>query len=104
MAELDDEPVLVQVVDVQAGREIAWGSNAAARLGDRVDEIRKAIVAGTRAVSAGLSDLSVAEEWEVGEVSATFGITLTAEAGVLLSRAGAEATFEVSVTFQRSEG
>ncbi|RSM90546.1 hypothetical protein DMH04_03510 [Kibdelosporangium aridum] len=103
MAEIDQEPVLVQVVDVADGREIGWGSNAANKLGDRMDDVRKAIVAGTRAIANGLPDLVVAENWEVGEVSATFGVTLTAEAGVLLSRAGAEATFEVTVTFQRKE-
>ena len=34
-------------------------------------------------------------------MSASFGITLTAEAGVIVSKASAGATFEVSVTFTR---
>jgi len=34
-------------------------------------------------------------------VSASFGITLAAEAGVLLSKASTEATFDVTITFQR---
>jgi hypothetical protein len=101
MSSIDEQPVLVQVVDVHEGREIAWGANAASKLDDRMDDIRKAIIAGTKAVSNGLSDLTVADQWEIDEVSASFGITLTAEAGVLLTRAGAEATFEMSITFKR---
>ena len=103
MADIPEEPVLVQVVDVQEGREIAWGANAATRLTDRLDDIRGAVAAGTRAVAAGLTDLPATEQWHVNQVSTTFGITLTAEAGVLLSKAGAEATFEVTVTFQRRQ-
>lgn len=103
MSDIDEQPVLVQVVEAEQGRQISWGSNAADKLGDRMDDVRKAIAQGTKAVANGLSDLSVGDGWEIGEVSATFGITLTAEAGVLISRAGAEATFEVSVTFQRKE-
>jgi hypothetical protein len=101
MADIAEEPVLIQVVDVQEGREIAWGGNAATRLSARLDDIRRAVTAGTRAVAAGLTDLPATEHWQINEVSATFGMTLTAEAGVLLSKAGAEATFEVTVTFQR---
>ena len=41
-------------------------------------------------------------ELEIKEVAASFGITLTAEAGVILSKASAEATFEVTVTFARA--
>jgi hypothetical protein len=103
MASVDEGVVLVQVVDVGSGREISWGSNVADRLDARFDDIGRAIRAGVRAVSVGLVDLPVAREWQVGEVSAKFGITLTAEAGVLLSRAGAETAFEVAVTFRRKE-
>lgn len=103
MADIAEQPVLIQVVDMQEGREIAWGGNVAARLGERLDDVNRAITAGTRAVAAGLTDLPATGQWQVNEVSASFGITLTAEAGVLLSKAGAEATFEVTVTFQRRQ-
>ena len=45
-------------------------------------------------MASSLTGLPVAETWQVKEVSASFGITLAAEAGVLLSKASAEATFE----------
>ncbi|WP_369250292.1 CU044_2847 family protein [Streptomyces sp. R41] len=104
MAEPDGESateVLVQVVDLQSGREISWGSNIAESLRSRIDDIREAVHAGAASVAGSLGDLPSHEDWEVGEVSATFGITLTAEAGVILSKASAEATFEVALTFRR---
>ena len=102
MIEVDEVPMLVQVVDVQTGRQINWGGPIAARLTARLTDIRKAIAAGAQAVADGLADMPAPSQWEVGEVSARFGITLTADAGVLLSRAGAGATFEVTVKFKRA--
>ncbi|MDX2527011.1 CU044_2847 family protein [Streptomyces europaeiscabiei] len=95
--------VLVQVVELESGREISWGSNVAETLRNRLNDIREAIRAGADSVSSSLGDLPRQNGWEVGEVSASFGITLTAEAGVILSKASTEATFEVTVTFRRSE-
>jgi hypothetical protein len=96
------DQVLVQVVDVQAGREIGWGASLAEDLGKRLDDIRAAIAAGATAVAGSLGGLPSAQGWQLGEVSASFGVTLTAEAGVLLSKASTGATFEVQVTFQRT--
>jgi hypothetical protein len=36
--------------------------------------------------------------WRLGEVSALFGITLTAETGMIVTTASTGAAFEVSVT------
>jgi hypothetical protein len=96
------EDVFVQVVETDGGREIAWGANVTERLRDRLDELRAAVVAGAQVVNADLDQLPERPHWRVSELSATFGVTLTADAGVLLSRAGAEATFEVTVTFSRT--
>lgn len=93
--------VVVQVVSVGQGREISWGGNVVERLRDRLGDVQAAIVAGAQAISADLDSLPVQQNWQVGELSATFGVTLSAEAGVVLSRAAAESTFEVTVTFQR---
>jgi hypothetical protein len=54
-------------------------------------------------VAKSLQSLAAPEGWRLGEVSASFGITLTAEAGVIVSKASAGATFEVSVTFTRAD-
>jgi hypothetical protein len=105
MAETGAERVWVQVIDVDvaADREITFGRNPAEGLVDRVDDIRGAIEAGSDSVAKSLKALTSPEGWRLGEVSASFGITLTAEAGVILSKASAGATFEVSVTFTRAD-
>jgi hypothetical protein len=67
----------------------------------RPDDIRDAIRASAASVSTGLTELPVVEDWHVTEVEASFGITLAAEAGVILSKASAEATFDVTITYSR---
>ncbi len=94
------DSVVVQVVDVAGGREISWGDGAVERLRDRLSDVQAAVVAGVRAVAANVTpDLS---GWEVAELQAKFGVTLTAEAGVVVSRATTGATFEVTVTLRRA--
>jgi hypothetical protein len=92
---------LVKVVELRSGREIAWGDGLTERLGKRVDDVRQAVSDSVEVISAGLGELPATSGWQADEVSATFGIALVAEAGVVLSRASAEATFEDTVTFRR---
>ena len=94
--------VLVQVVPVQGGRQIAWGGNQAEALADRLGDVKAAIGAGARAVANSLSTLPTAQGWKLDEVTGSFGLSLTAEAGVILTKASLETTFEVTVTFKRS--
>jgi hypothetical protein len=96
--------VLVQVVPVEAGREIGWGPNLAVALGERLGDVREAVISGAQAVADSLPGLPSAEGWQLGEVSGSFGICLTAEGGVILTKASAAATFEVTVNFQRTAG
>jgi hypothetical protein len=70
-------------------------------LADRQDDIRGAIEAGSQTVANSIESLPSPPGWRLSEVSAKFGITLTAEAGVIVSRASAGATFEVPVKFTR---
>ena len=100
---LESGPVLVQVVDVRGGRQIGLRDNLAEQLGDRTEDIRRAIAVGSRAVADSLPGLPGAQGWRMREVSASFGVTLTAEAGAILSKASAGATFEVTVTYQRDQ-
>jgi hypothetical protein len=97
-----EEKVLVQVVPVDEGRQqIGWGESTTERLRNRLEDIRSAISEGAKAVADSLEGLPGANGWQLGEVSATFGVTLTAEAGVILSRVSAGTTFEVTVLFKR---
>jgi len=101
MADTTGGSVLVPVVEVRSGREIGWGTNVTELLKARMSDIRAAISAGAESVADSLSALPAPEQWKATEVSATFGITLAAEAGVILSKASAEATFEIEITFSR---
>ena len=93
--------VFVPVVEITTGREIGWNTNVSELLRSRLSDIKAAIPAGAESVASSLTSLPTAETWQVKEVSASFGITLAAEAGVLLSKASTEATFDVTITFQR---
>jgi hypothetical protein len=105
VARMNPARVFVQVIDVDvaADREITFGKSLAEGLASREDDIRGAIEAGSETVAKSLKSLRSPEGWRLGEVSASFGITLTAEAGVIVSKASAGATLEVSVTFTRAE-
>ena len=100
---MEPNQVWVQVVDVDvaAGREIGVSKTLAEGLNERQDDIQSAIEAGSGTVAKSLETLPSSQGWKLSEVSASFGITLTAEAGVILSKASAGATFEVSVKFTR---
>lgn len=93
--------VLVQVLPVEGGREIGWGSSRVEAFRGRLADVREAVVSGALAVADSLPGLPSADGWRLGEVSGSFGISLTAEGGVILTKASAAVTFEVTVTFQR---
>jgi hypothetical protein len=93
--------VYVQVIELEPGREIGWGSSVAQQLRARVGDIEGGIVAASETIAASLGSLASVEGWELNEVSASFGVTLTAEAGVILTAASAGASFEVSLCFKR---
>ena len=99
-----EEKVLVQVVPLdEARQQISWGESTAERLHNRLEDIRSAIAEGAKAVADSLEGLPGAKGWRLEEVSASFGVTLTAEAGVILSKASAGATFEVTVLYRRDQ-
>jgi Trypsin-co-occurring domain 1 len=100
---MDDATVLVHVVaDVKDRRQIRWDVDVAESLEARFDDVRRAVTSGASAIANSLPTLAEAEGWRLGEVSATFGVSLAAEAGVIISKAEAGATFEVGVTFTRA--
>jgi Trypsin-co-occurring domain 1 len=92
--------VLVQVV-TEEDREIGWGSNLAERLDERLDDVRRAVALGAAAVSGSVQEISDVPGWRLGEVVAKFGVTLTAEAGAILTKGSVGATFEVTLTYRR---
>jgi hypothetical protein len=95
------QQVLIQVVPVTQDGEISWGASITDQLENRLGDIRHAIAAGASAVAASLGSLPGAQGWQLSEVEATFSVTLTAEAGVILSKASAGAAFGVKVLYKR---
>jgi hypothetical protein len=98
------DKVWVQVVPLDSQRQITWGSDVAQRLQERIGDVQNAITTGAATVASSLNSLDAPTGWKLDEICASFGIALTAEAGVLLTKASGEATFEVSVTFRRGDG
>ena len=79
------------------------GRQPGQHLHERIGDIKAAIVSGSSAVADSVGGLTSPDGWELGEVTASFGVALTAEAGAILTKASGEATFEVSVTFRRKD-
>jgi hypothetical protein len=95
----DQDRVLVQVVD-ETGREIGWGSEDSERLDARFDDIRRGVASAAGAVAASITGLPQAPGWTLTELATSFGLTLTADAGVIVSKDSAGATFEVTLTYR----
>jgi hypothetical protein len=98
-----DTRVLVEIAEYGAPTTKIGprGLSASEALNRRLDDIRDAVTEGAQAIAESLAGLPQPEAWHLGEVSAKFGIALTAEAGVIISRASVGATFEVTVIFTR---
>lgn len=104
MSEVQRKVVRVETVEVDAAgrRQIASRERTTALLEDRREDIQTAIAQAVDIVQAPLAKEPEAGGWRVASVTATFGITLSAEAGVILTRASAEASFEVTLTIERT--
>lgn len=105
MAEIADEngindDIRVQVVELSSGRQVGFGTGATEALGQRARDLRRGIVVVVRIVRESLGGVAAVQGWHQREVAVTFGITLTAESGVVVARASTEASFEVKVTYR----
>lgn len=87
--------------DRKGGRQISAANRTASLLGDRRDEIEAGIASAADIVRASMASQDEKNGWRVSSVEATFGITLSAEAGVIITKASAEASFEVTMTIER---
>ncbi|MER5530163.1 CU044_2847 family protein [Streptomyces sp. NPDC002677] len=98
MAEIRVETV---ALDASGSRQIASRTRTSAPLADRAAELEQAIVQASAIAQDSLSRVPRQHGWQVSSMEVTFGLTLAAEAGVILSKASAEASFEVSLTVER---
>ncbi|MFE2533689.1 CU044_2847 family protein [Streptomyces sp. NPDC056738] len=98
MAEVRVETV---VLDASGSRQIGTRTRSTAALAERATEVEEAIVEASAITQRALAQVPVHHGWQVSSVDVTFGLTLAAEAGVILSKASAEASFEVTLTVER---
>lgn len=95
--------VLVETVqlDPSGGRQIASRTRTTALLQDRRADIEAAVSEATAIIQDSAAKMENKAAWQVKSIEAKFGLTLAAEAGVILSRMSAEASIEVTVTIER---
>jgi hypothetical protein len=83
-------------------RQIRAKTRTAELLKDRRDDIEAAVCEASTIIQDSVAKVQDKNGWRVKSLEAKFGITLSAEAGVILSRVSAEASFEVTVTIEHS--
>lgn len=96
--------VRVETMDLDAGgggRQIGRRDRTTAPLADRGAEIEAAIVEASAIAQRSLAEVPARDGWRVSTMEVSFGLTLAAEAGVVVSKASAEASFQVTLTIER---
>ncbi|MFF9090551.1 CU044_2847 family protein [Streptomyces sp. NPDC014991] len=99
-----DVRVETVALDAAGNRQIASRTRTTSSLGERASEIEEAIVQASSIAQQSLAQVSQRDGWRITSLDVTFGLTLAAEAGVILSKASAEASFEVTLTVERTPG
>jgi hypothetical protein len=101
----DGSQVRVEVVDLESlgSRQIGAEERVTALLQSRAPDIREAISEVSEIASGSLETLPARREWQVKSLSVSFGLTLTAEAGVVVTKASAGASFSVTLTVERGQ-
>lgn len=92
----------IEVTPLDDDRQIAWGEEVVTRFQDRAGDISRALQIGAESLSRGLSELTIARGWGVDEITLSFGLVLTGEAGVVI-KASAAGTLAVTMKFARDE-
>lgn len=88
-------------LDTSAGRQIRSRTRATEQLAQRRPDVQAAIAQTSEIAREALENLAEPPGWKVSSLKLTFGITLAAEASVIVSKASAEASFEVALTIER---
>lgn len=71
-------------------------------LAARRSDLVEAVAEACSIMQSSVAERRDESNWHVSQLEATFGLTLTTEAGVILGKAGAEASFEVTITVERA--
>ena len=96
--------VRVETVELDAAgtRQISSRHRTTAALQERRGDIEAAVGEACQIVQESVAQADAQHGWRIGTLEAKFGLTLAAEAGVIISRASAEASFEVTITIERA--
>jgi hypothetical protein len=99
---MSDARVLVETVqfDSSGGRQIGSRTRTTSLLKDRRADIEAAVSEATGIIQDSAAKVENKAGWKVTSIEARFGLTLAAEAGVILSRMSAEASIEVTITIE----
>jgi hypothetical protein len=87
--------------DASGSRQISARGRTTQLLAERRAEIEAAIREAADLVGASLDDRPERSGWQVSSVEASFGITVAAETGVVLTKASAEASLTVKIVVER---
>lgn len=89
-------------LDAAGSRQIGTRTRASELLSERAAELQEAVLQASAIAQQSLSRVPQRDGWRVSSAQVVFGLTLGAEAGVILSKASAEASFEVTLTVERA--
>jgi hypothetical protein len=97
--------VLVEVVDLNnvGSRQIGAEDRATELLRSRAPDIKGAISEASEIARDSLATVAEGRDWRVHSLTMTFGLTLTAEAGIVVTKASAGASFSVTLTVEHSQ-
>jgi hypothetical protein len=97
--------VRVETVELDSAgvRQINARRRTTSLLQDRRSDIEAAVREACEIVQTSVAKVDTKQGWHVSRLEATFGLILAAEAGVIVSRASAEASFEVTVTIEHAQ-
>jgi Trypsin-co-occurring domain 1 len=95
--------IWVETVELDSAgtRQIKQRSRTTALLRDRADDIESAVQEASAIIQRSVAKVQDQDDWHMKSVEAKFGLVITAAAGVVVSRASAEASFEVTLTIER---
>lgn len=95
--------VRVEVVELDnhGRRQIGARERATELLSDRRSDIQDAILEASQMISSSAEKLNDMRGWSVKTIEASFSLTLTGEAGILISKASAEAALEITISIDR---
>lgn len=89
-------------IDAAGSRQIGSRTRTSDLLTERAAEVQEAIAQASALAQESLAQAPRRDGWSIASAEVTFGLTLGAEAGVILSKASAEASFEVTLTVERT--